>query len=157
MLLVFCDLDMTLIDTKELITSAGPEPLPYGSAEHQAWVETVTDAQKTSEAKPIEAVKDLVLSLIPFPRTVVIFLTSRRMKDGPLIQNWLLNQGFGGYSLVMRLPDDFRSSGEYKIDCALKIQAHYENSKSLFIDDDPDGSLETECKKYGITLLKTVY
>lgn len=153
---VFVDLDMTLVDTKPLILSAGPEPKVYGSDEHYEWIHKVTAPEELAKAPAVPATKSLVTELIRAGVANVVFLTSRRIDSEDVTREWLTGQGFGQIPLIMRDKNDLRSSGELKTAWATKLAD--DTDTVLFIDDDPDGSLAKSCLAHpGFTIYKCTY
>ena len=60
---IFIDLDCTLIDTRDLVISGGPEPAP-GTPEHLAWQAHVTQPDVLRAASPVEPILSLVTALL---------------------------------------------------------------------------------------------
>lgn len=153
---IFCDLDSTLIDTRELIIRGDPEP-KIGTPEHQQWVETVTKSQELLEAKPIRAVLHLINCAIQSDE--IVFLTNRNEKLRAVTEQWLQRYVISpkdskGYWLKMKPNGLVSTAGKFK---EAVIQGIIKTSESvLVIDDDPDGSLEEACLSNSWTLLKTV-
>lgn len=155
-MLYVIDLDCTLIDTKDLVISGGPEPEP-GTAEHEAWVNHVTSPEILAAAKPVPSVMSLVKSLLYDDSQKVVFLTNRRQRMLRLTQDWLykhINPGIYDYQLIMRPDDCLTRAGAFKAQEIEKLI--YKGEEVLIVDDDQDGSLEVECKKHNWTLLKVM-
>jgi hypothetical protein len=144
---IFIDLDCTLIDTRDLVISGGPEPEP-GSAEHEAWVAKITEPSVLKAAPPVEAVLALLRTLMYSydDDLSVHFLTNRRERMRTLTDHWL-HKNLDGleYSLLMRPNDCMTRAGQFKAELVNKIAQPKDTV--IIIDDDPDGSIESEWKK----------
>jgi len=148
---VFVDLDCTLIDTKDLVISGGPEPTP-GTPEHDAWVNYVTNPAIVAKAPPVISVLSLVRRLEKTGQ--VFYLTNRRRKMWDITREWLLSHRLGG-TLLMRPDDETSRAGEFK-EKMIKVLAAQHSDTVLMIDDDPDGSVEEACRRNKWTFLKMV-
>lgn len=149
------DLDKTLIDTREVIDSGGPEPVP-GTQDHEDWVRKVTDATVLTTAKHVPALYDLttIMNYI-YPQSVV-FITNRRESMRQLTVNWLDTYGIGHIPLYMRPEGNLLSAGDFKSNV---IKGIVENTQPVkyeitVFDDDTDGSIERVCRENGWTHLK---
>lgn len=143
--LIVLDLDMTLIDTRELVESGGKEPIP-GTPEHEAWVKHVTNPKLLAAAP---AVTEVLRYCYSQPTANLVFITSRRESTRLITQTWLDNHLLNN-RLYMRQDGDLRSSGEFKAEVIQSLT----NGPVLVIDDDPDSSVEAACRKHGWTHFK---
>lgn len=148
---VFCDLDLTLVDTRELVLSGGPEPITPGTPEHNAWVAKVTEPEKLVAAQPVSSVMSLLRLFEDQWETSVMFLTNRREALREVTQRWLQRHGFP-QTLLMRPDGHLARSGPFKASVIAGIVRQGE--LVTVIDDDPDGTVEEECRKRGWTHLK---
>lgn len=148
---VFVDLDLTLCDTLELVKSGGPEPKDPRSAEHGAWVHKVTDPAVLAAAPPVHGVLNFVRVLEEQWRTSVVFLTNRREELREVTQTWLRKYDLPQL-LMMRPTGHLEPSGKFK---ASVIAGMVRMGEFVtIVDDDPDGSVEIECRQRGWTHLK---
>jgi hypothetical protein len=150
---IFVDLDCTLIDTKDLVISGGPEPA-CGTPERAAWESHVTRPEILSQARAVPTVLDLIQRLRGTVNIGFRFLTNRRERLRTLTTAWLVDKHLPGNCLIMRPEDCALRAGEFK-EQAIKDLLLTTHDTVLCIDDDPDGSMEYACRKNGWTLLKT--
>jgi len=143
---VFVDLDCTLIDTKEMVISGGPEPEP-GTPEHDNWMATVTKPEVLQSANPVKSVLMLMYNL----RSPVVFITNRRRNLEAITVSWLRRHNLNSV-LVMRPDNELSRAGDFKAKYINKLVS--EGDTVIVIDDDPDGSIERVCKTHGWTHLK---
>jgi hypothetical protein len=148
---IIVDLDCTLIDTKELVASGGPEPTP-GTPAHEAWIAHVTNPEILKSAAPVMPIFNLVHALEhAVLGTKVIFITNRRESMRELTKRWLHSRELF-YPLFMRHEGDLRPAGEFKGNVIKHLID--ERDSVLVIDDDPDGSIQRVCLINGWTHLK---
>lgn len=136
---VFCDLDCTLIDTREMVITGGPEPVP-GTPAHDLWLETVTQPAVLAAAKPVESILNFLYAF----KGDVVFLTNRRTRLSDLTLDWLKQHNL--YTmLIMRPENELSRAGEFKE----KVIKQYlsKGDTCLVIDDDQDGSMEAACRR----------
>lgn len=147
---IVVDIDQTLADTKELVEAGGVEP-PRGTEEHKIWVEKVTDPESLASAIAIETVVDIVSQFMDSMFHRVVFITNRRNNRLMTTKNWLYKHGLL-QPLFVREMEDNRDAGDYK---ASQIKALIQqNDIVTIIDDDPDGTIERECRANNWTHLK---
>jgi hypothetical protein len=150
---VFVDLDMTLVDIRESLQKAGPEP-EVGSGKRSAWLDVVLDPEMLKNAPAVPAVLNLVHRLLWNEKTTkVVFLTNRKESRISPTYSWLVDRNLIG-TLRMR-PDDCKlHHGDFK-ESVIRQHERFGDTV-LVIDDDQNGSMERACNKNGWTLLKVV-
>jgi hypothetical protein len=151
---IFVDLDCTLIDTKDLVISGGPEPA-MGTPERTAWEVHVTQPEILMTAKAVATVLDLVQRIKANSNIGLRFLTNRREKLRNITAEWLQLKHLPTNCLLMRPDHCMTRAGVFK-EQAIKDLLFTIHDTVLCIDDDPDGTMEIACRKNGWTLLKTV-
>jgi hypothetical protein len=147
----FVDIDLTLADTRDLVLSGGPEPIVPGSKEHDAWVAKVTAPEELKKAKAITGMLKIVKAVETDLSCRIVFLTNRREVLRSVTTEWLRRYDLHA-PLIMRPDGELKRSGAFKAEVAEVMRALEDTV--TFVDDDPDGSLELECRKRGWDHLK---
>lgn len=147
---VFCDLDATLVDTRDLLEAGGPEPV-VGTKEHEAWVTFMTNPEALSQAAPIHPILNFIKHLDTGFHTRIVFVTNRRERGRKVTEEWLHKEGFY-QRLCMRPEGELCNAGDFKASIILSLVNP--GDTVLILDDDPDNSIERVCRENGWTHLK---
>ena len=155
MLHIIFDLDMTLVNTREVIEAAGPEPLPIGSNANLEWVEQVTNPHILASAGLIKSMEELLWAFensYSSQDKNIVYITGRREDKRQLTQKWLEENFLDVHDLYMRPNESLLDAGAFK--ASIILQLIQKKDTVIVVDDDPDGSVERECRRYGWTHLK---
>lgn len=150
------DLDGTVLDNRDRLTKAGPEPDRNDLPALFKWLDVLMDRETMPHDKQVPGMRALAWALyVSLYNTFgekVIYLTARNENLRDLTEQWLKNNGFPNFELHMRGKDDVQADFSLKRDLIRSFNAQ----NVVVIDDDPSGNLERVCREEGWTMLKAV-
>lgn len=142
------DIDGTLADASRRFKEAGPEPRKDDKEAYTKWVQAVQNHHSLLADVPVPGMVKLANAVAKS----AVYVTSRVDEFRDTTRTWLMKHGFPALTLYMRHPQDWSSSGDYKMNVIDALAGAY--SAVVVIDDDPLGDIEAACKERGYTFLK---
>lgn len=151
---VFCDLDQTLVDNRDVYLKHGPEP-EYGSSGFDRWLSNVTKTETLLGHPVLAPVFELLKQHLNRPDTYVCYLTGRRESLRDVTQQWLKNNNLPDLDLHMRPNANRNDAGIFK---TYFIKSFIPSKSAVVVfDDDPSGILTANALFENWVMVKPEY
>jgi hypothetical protein len=146
------DIDQCISDASRRLVEAGPEPdRSKDVSGYNTWLSLVQNEKSILEDKAVPGMKELVSSL---PIRQCIYLTARGETYLKVTTQWLRDNKFPRFELIMRPQGNTDRSDTFKAKMIRIAKAHYGYDNVVVIDDDQRDELRTVCYLEGYTFLK---
>jgi|GEM_PF-4390782 hypothetical protein len=155
MIYYFVDLDGTMVDARNRMSRAGPEPEIANVRAYRKWLKTIQSKELLATDPPVIGMLEVVQGLAVQGDCKIVYLTSRDEVYRDVSRSWLKKFNIGEHPLIMRSPNDKRPSHLFK-QAIIKSHLQIRDGFVVVIDDDQSGELEKVCKEERWTMLKAV-
>jgi predicted secreted acid phosphatase len=150
-LLVVVDIDGTISDGTDRFRYAGPQPSLQDKEAYLSWVEAVNNNMASDCAVP-----GMLSILRALARDYVhcVYLTNREERHREATEDWLYDQGFPRFELLMREDDTYSEAVAYKGVVIANLSQVFDFQDIIVIDDDP--KMKDLCDNKGYTFLQAM-
>lgn len=148
-LLVVIDIDNTISDGTDRNTFAGPQPSLKDKEAYLSWVTAVNSNMQYDE--PVKGMRDFVRALA-IGGAHCVYLTNREEEHRGVTENWLCDNGFPEFKVLMRETGSYTESAQYKGEVIHNLIEVFGFEAVVVLDDD--NSMKALCEKKGYTFLK---
>jgi len=101
----------------------------------------------------VPGMRDLLRSL-KYGGAHCVYITNREEKHRQATEDWLSENGFPSFEVMMREDGSYSEAADYKGTIIHNLRQVFGFKEVVVIDDDGDGNLEKLCLSKGYTFLK---